>query len=206
MYNIFYCNLFKISNKLLDAELNTLPRFIQEQIKEKQNEDDRRRSLAGYMLARRYTAAFCNKKPEEIEFDFGEHGKPFVINGRVHYNISHCQNYVVLAVSEQPIGVDIEIVREFSALLAQKKFTEQEVEYIAAAGREGRSMQQAFYEIWTAKEAYLKFTGAGISGGLNALTLTAQNSRLYPENRAITLTYDQSIPGAVIAVVQNSDN
>ena len=37
MYNIFYCNLFKISNKLLDAELNTLPRFIQEQIKEKQN-------------------------------------------------------------------------------------------------------------------------------------------------------------------------
>ena len=206
MYNIFYCNLFKISNKLLDAELNTLPRFIQEQIKEKQNGDDRRRSLAGYMRARRDTAAFCNKKPEEIEFDFGEHGKPFVINGRVHYNISHCQNYVVLAVSEQPIGVDIEIVREFSALLAQKKFTEQEVEYIAAAGREGRSMQQAFYEIWTAKEAYLKFTGAGISGGLNALTLTAQNGRLYPENRAITLTYDQSILGAVIAVVQNSDN
>ena len=93
-----------------------------------------------------------------------------------------------------------------TAFLAQKKFTEQEVEYIAAAGREGRSMQQAFYEIWTAKEAYLKFTGAGISGGLNALTLAAQNGRLYPENRAITLTYDQSIPGAVIAVVQNFDN
>lgn len=191
---------------MLDCELSKLPRFIQEQILARQNEEDRRRSLAGYMLARRYTAAFCNKKPEEMEFDFGEHGKPFVVNGRVHYNLSHCQNYVVLAVSEKPIGVDVEVVREFSALVAQKKFTEQEVEYIAAAGREGRSMQQAFYEIWTAKEAYLKYTGEGLYGGLNALTLKAENNHLVPENQAVQLSYDGSIPGAVIAVVQSQDN
>lgn len=202
MYSIFYCNLYRISSKTLEGELSTLPRFIREKILAKKDPEARQRTLAGYMLAKRYVSAFCNVKPEELEFAFGQHGKPYIINQKVHFNISHCQNYVVLAVSDSPIGIDIEIVREFSAVLAQKKFAEQEVEYIAAAGREGRNMQQAFYEVWTAKEAFLKYNGTGLSAGLSALTLTAKNGRLEPENQPVALTFDQSIPGTVIAVVQ----
>ena len=201
MYNIFYCDLFKISDQTILRELAQLPREIREKIAEKSDAEDRKRSVAGYMLARRYTAAFCNVEQKEIEFAFGEHGKPYIINQRVHYNISHCQNYVVLAVSNEPIGIDIEIVREFSAMVAQKRFVPAEVAYISEEGRFNRSMQQAFYEIWTAKEAYLKYTGLGLSGGLNALTLHSENQQLVPDNQDIKLVYDQSIPGAVIAVV-----
>ena len=62
-------------------------------------------------------------------------------------------------------------------------------------------MQQCFYQIWTAKEAYLKYIGTGISGGVNSLSFKLDGDKLIPNSKDIKLTYDYSIPGAIIAIV-----
>ena len=62
-------------------------------------------------------------------------------------------------------------------------------------------MQQCFYEIWTAKEAYLKYLGCGISGGVNTLSFTLCDSKLTHNKNDIELNYDYSIPGAIVAIV-----
>jgi len=127
------------------------------------------------------------------------------LNLPAHFNVSHSGNYTVVAISNRPIGVDIEIIRDFSAILAKKLFNEDELKYISGTGpsRKKSLMQQSFYQIWTAKEAYLKYLGTGISGGVNSLSFTFDGKKLIPDKNDITLTFE-SIPGAIIAIVTDN--
>ena len=146
-------------------------------------------------------------REDAIEIKRGEHGKPYILNLPAHFNVSHSGKYTILAISDKPIGIDIEIIEEFSAILAKKLFNEDELSYIAGNGpsRKKSEMQRSFYEIWTAKEAYLKYLGSGISGGVNTLSFSLKNSKLVPNKNDIKLTYDFSVPGAVTAIVTPND-
>lgn len=78
--------------------------------------------------------------------------------GDIHWSISHKTRYVGGVAAPQPIGIDVERVRNFSAGLFQKTATEQEW---ALADMKSDSVM-AFFRFWTAKEAVLKATGIGI--------------------------------------------
>lgn len=205
MYNLFYYDITKLSDALFEKELTSLPLLRQKEILKKANIDDRKRSLAGDMLAKKYLSKIYGVPPEKLTFAKGEHGKPYVINIPAHFNISHSGKYTVLAVSDRPIGIDIEEIREFSAITARKLFSEEELSYVAGndPSRRKSLMQQCFFEVWTAKEAFLKYLGTGLSGGMTSLLLEVQNGKLTPKNQKVRLTYDYSIPDAVIAIISD---
>ena len=96
------------------------------------------------------------------EIKKGSHGKPYFPGTDIHFNISHSGDYKVLAIAETPVGVDIEKVRKADLRVA-KRFCENEYNYITQKDSEHR-----FFEIWTKKEAYLKYKGTGLSGGLDS--------------------------------------
>lgn len=203
MYNLFYYNINKMTDDIYEKELAALPKLRQKEILKKMKIDDRKRSLAGDMLAKRYLSRLYTVSPESIAFARGENGKPYVLNIPAHFNISHSGPYTVLAVSDGPIGVDLEMIGDFSAILAHRYFNEDELRYIAgeSPSRKKSIMQRCFYEIWTAKEAYLKYKGTGLSGGINALSLKLEGNKLVPDKKDIKLTYDYSVPGAVAAII-----
>ena len=206
MYNLFFYDIRKMTDDVYKRELSRLPRLRQAEIFKKANLDDRKRSLAGEMLARKYLSRLYGVTEEELVFAKGEHGKPYVLNLPAHFNIAHSGQYVVLAVSDRPIGVDIEVVRNFSAILAKKRFNAEELAYIAGSNpsRKKSVMQRCFYELWTAKEAYLKYTGEGLGGGIQSLTLRCDGDKLIPARKNIRLSFDYSVPGAVTAVVTDA--
>ena len=203
MYNIFYYDINKMSDEIYFEELESLDYFRKKEILKKVDINDRKRSLAGDILTKKYLSKIYGVQKEKIEIKKGEHGKPYVLNVPAHFNISHSGNYTVLAISDRPIGIDLEIIKDFSAILAKKLFNDDELRYISEIGsmKKKTLMQQCFYEIWTAKEAYLKYLGCGISGGVNALSFTLCNNKLTPDKKDITLSYDYSIPGAIVAIV-----
>ena len=192
-----------MSDEIYLEELESLDYFRKKEILKKANINDRKRSLAGDLLIKKYLSKIYGMPKEKIEIKKGKHGKPYVLNIPAHFNISHSGNYTVVAISDSPIGIDLEIIEDFSAILAKKLFNEDELKYISEVGSMKRKnlMQQCFYEIWTAKEAYLKFIGCGISGGVNSLSFTLCDNKLIPNKNDITLEYDYSIPGAIVAVV-----
>lgn len=96
------------------------------------------------------------------EIKKGLYGKPYLQETDIHFNISHSGDLKILAIAETPVGVDIEKVRKADLRVA-KRFCENEYNYITEKDSEHR-----FFEIWTKKEAYLKYKGTGLRGGLDS--------------------------------------
>ena len=87
------------------------------------------------------------------------------IDGKViHYNISHSGEIVTAAVSEKSIGIDVECKTDKDFRITGRMFADEDNKYIADS-------QERFREVWTAKEAFLKCTGKGISVPLSSFTL-----------------------------------
>ncbi len=90
-------------------------------------------------------------------FLYNEHGKPYLENGP-YFSISHCKHAIAVAVSEIPIGIDIEHIRTAKSDLVAYTMNEEEQNEIWAA----ESPDIAFTRLWTQKEAVLKMQGTGI--------------------------------------------
>lgn len=133
-------------------------------------EDDRKRTVAGEMLARQMISKRCSVNESDIRFAIGEHGKPYALDLSIHYNISHSGNLVVCAVDKRPVGIDVEQIREIDLSVAKRICTENECKYIRADGEfeylfgsSSQDVYKRFFEVWTMKEAYVKYVGTGIT-------------------------------------------
>lgn len=88
----------------------------------------------------------------------GSSGKPYFRNfPDIFFNISHSGKYVVCAVSDKEVGIDIEGGRKASISLAKRFFCQEEASWINEEDSEDR-----FFRIWTLKEAYGKAVGCGV--------------------------------------------
>lgn len=113
----------------------------------------------------------------EVEFGYGAHGKPYLKNsgaaGQVEFNLSHAGEWGVVAVCGQAaVGVDVEQIRDARdlAALARRFFAAEEQQGIEALP--AAEFVDAFYRVWSRKEAYMKGTGAGLSLGTDTFHVT----------------------------------
>ena len=95
-------------------------------------------------------------------FLYNEYGAPY-IEGGPHFSISHCKRGIAVAVSENPIGIDIEAIRTFSPELMRKTMNEDEQLRITSSA----IPEVEFIRFWTQKEALLKLQGTGIISDLH---------------------------------------
>ena len=108
-----------------------------------------------YLLAKQ-----LHLNEDEIKISRSEYGKPYLTSYRnIHFNVSHTINAMICAISEEKIGIDIERIKLFNIGVTQKYFTKQEQYYIF---KEKEKQDERFVEIWTRKEAYVKWTGKGM--------------------------------------------
>ena len=100
--------------------------------------------------------------------------KPVLVHDSLHMNISHCKYYAVAAVGYLPLGVDVEPPRKVQDDLLRKVCTPEECHFILSADDRDR----AFSRIWTLKESYAKFTGAGLSLNFSLLGFAFAGERI----------------------------
>ena len=131
-----------------------------------------------------------------------ENGRPYIpapSPRRFDFNLSHAGRYIAVAIAiaeneSEPVrvGIDVEIPHENirRERLADRFFSENEIERLKKCGYE----EKEFLRIWTKKEAYLKFIGTGLSGGMKeADTERADALR-------VTLSEYETDGNAVVAV------
>jgi 4'-phosphopantetheinyl transferase len=94
------------------------------------------------------------------EFSYNEHGKPFLKNyPEWYFNISHCKTAVCCVLSKKEIGIDIEEIAAYKESLADYICNENEF----AELQNSENQAEAFYRLWTMKEAVFKMLGTGIT-------------------------------------------
>ena len=141
--------LYVIDIELAYRHKKTLLESVSEAQKTKalkfKNEPDQIRSLASSYLMNK-----LSKEP----LQFSDMGKPFYQNGP-YFNVSHSGQYIVMAVSNKEVGVDIEENndKDMSALI--RIFNEAEAKMIKE--------HADFYYLWCAKESLIKCIGSSVS-------------------------------------------
>ncbi|MBQ9121082.1 MAG: 4'-phosphopantetheinyl transferase superfamily protein [Clostridia bacterium] len=91
-------------------------------------------------------------------------GKPYLAGASLHFNLSHSEGFCACAISDVPVGIDVEAIRpkepDFMKRMAERMFTDEEARELAASGFSA----EVFFEIWVKKEALVKRSGVGITG------------------------------------------
>ncbi len=144
------------------GDLELLSESEQERATAFRSDEARAAFVAGRSGVRAIGARYTGIPPAGLDLQVGAAGKPFFANAGLAFNVSHSGDAVVAAFSGEPVGVDIERSgrRGDFLAIANRFFPPDEVE--------GISGEEDFLRLWTAKEAMLKLTGVGISGGLEA--------------------------------------
>lgn len=116
--------------------------------------DEKRRASLSAALLLRYALETNGIDRSRLVFLRTEEGKPFLKGSEVEFSLSHSAGGAAVAISEEPVGADLERIREADLSVA-RLFSPPEREYIGENRRR-------FFEIWTKKEAFMKCDGRGL--------------------------------------------
>lgn len=92
--------------------LTNTPDEKQERIKKFAKHDDAKRVLLADILIKSVIASELKVSSKSIEFNANKYGKPFLKgNYKLYFNVSHSGDWIVCAIDDEPVGIDIEKIR-----------------------------------------------------------------------------------------------
>lgn len=137
MIKIFIADISALDISEAMEQVSSVRREKAERLKD---DSAKRRSLGAEMLL----ISVCGRR----SYSVGKNGKPYFPDHEVHFSLAHCGDYAVCAVSDSPVGVDIELPRNDTSRLAKRFFAQDEADAAVDA--------ESFCRIWTLKESYIK--------------------------------------------------
>lgn len=180
-----YCRVDDIDAQQLQDIYDHLAPCRKEYIDRLRKKEDKNRSLAGELLVYRILQEHYGIREGVLRRR--PNGQPWLSGCDLQVSISHSHDLVACAVSREPVGIDVERIRPVSPALCARVCVEEELAYLLAGekeippqDRQDPAFLGRFFEIWTAKEAYFKKCGTGITNlqSVNTRTLLREIFRL----------------------------
>ena len=118
-------------------------------------------------------------------FEYNEHGKPSIVgHPEIYFNLSHCKEAAICVISDKPVGVDVESIREFKDSLVNYTMNDEEKAEMASSSNPAST----FIRLWTMKEATSKLIGTGITNDVKSLIDTTKYKYTTVERQRYTYT------------------
>lgn len=159
-----YVYLVKVKSPICDNVFEYFLRFVSPEKKEriskqciKQNADN---MLVGEILAKAIIKKTFGIEIKKQVFKLSENGKPYLANfPDIHFSISHSGEYVMVAVSDKPVGADIQKIKKYNSAVMKKYYSDKEIKQI----EESSDKDSEYTKIWTQKEAVIKKSDTGLA-------------------------------------------
>ena len=149
----------------LQAALKEISEQRREQALKFKHEQGQRLCVLAYLLLKQALREGYGITENPV-FEYNEHGKPSIVgHPEIYFNLSHCKEAAICVVSDQPVGVDVEGIREYKESLVNYTMNDEEIAQIKTA----ENPAAAFIRLWTMKEATTKLIGTGISNDMKTV-------------------------------------
>lgn len=161
---------FNLSKEKFEYFLNFISEKEKEKILKYTRYEDSLRSLYGKLILKKILSL------DKVQLKYNKWGKPELTNDSgTYFNISHSGEWVAVGISSKPIGVDIQKVDKIDLSIAERCFSKNENEYILLLPLNER--KDAFFKLWTLKEAFIKAKGMGLYMPLDSFTIEILNNK-----------------------------
>jgi 4'-phosphopantetheinyl transferase len=138
---------------------------------------DRRRFIVSHGMLRLIIGDYIDREPSRLQFYYGHRGKPYLMpslgNVPLQFNLTHSKEIALYAfTSSREIGIDVEYVRDMpdAEKIALTTFSLLENKMLQSLPEYQR--QEAFFNCWVRKEAYIKAIGNGLYHALDRFDVT----------------------------------
>lgn len=124
-------------------------------------------------------AQYLGQAPESVPLKIYPTGKPYLPGSNLQFNLSHSDGLFLYGLTlGTPLGVDLQRVYPIDNIntIIKNYFSPEEQNLIKSVNK--NQLQDLFFAIWTAKEAYLKGTGEGFQRPPNSFTICHKSNGL----------------------------
>jgi 4'-phosphopantetheinyl transferase len=160
----------------LEALAALLPSAERERASRFHFQRDQARFIAGRAQLRILLARYLRADPAALDFLYGPFGKPALTTSwarsKLAFNLAHSEDLAVAAIARTECGIDVERVRPQPDMdeLVARFFSPRET--VSFQRLPAGQKPQAFFNLWTRKEAWLKAIGEGIGRSLDRVEVS----------------------------------
>lgn len=190
MLNVFFIRIPEKEkwNKLFHSLKNKVAKETLNEAAAYKSREVGLRRLLGEALLRYVLLHLFVREKSTYQILREEKGKPYLqgING-VFFNLSHSGDWLACAFSNREVGIDIEKRGKARMGVAHRFFHFKELQQLDAI--EGYRQDILFYNLWSIKESFLKYTGTGLTRPLNSFAVCneKQGYVLYEKGKRLPL-------------------
>lgn len=143
-------------------------------------EADRIRSAVGAVMIRSgVRRAFPNA---EIHIEINSYGKPCVSERTGYeFNLSHSGSIIAFVEGDEPVGIDVELVKDKKWRLFQRYLSDEEMKMIETSD----DPEACFFEVWTIREAFAKEEGLGLRILDKSFSVDYDTRKIYYDGRIL---------------------
>ena len=148
---VYDINNFKYNGEKVESA------YFAKRINEYKKAENKTRTYASYLMLKYLTDKFYKLSLDSLDIVRDVTGKPGLVNNEFYFNISHSNNLVAVAVDKRPLGIDVQIVKEYDEKIAQRFFPKK----IKKINKQKPKNKNNIYTMcWTDFESELKLFGS----------------------------------------------
>ena len=199
MVKIFYADVSGISD---DAGMYSLSDYRMKKLSRLQPAQKRRLCIGAELLLARAIGTVFPEVGLPLKITAGKWGKPALDGGWPHFNLSHSGTFAVCAVSDAPVGIDIQLCGAYRPELVRRFFTEEE----SAAIEDAADKVLCFTRTWAVKESYIKMIGTGMNTPLGSFTVQEPGGLPHIKEDPGCRVFCADLDGYVLALSSYADD
>lgn len=201
MYKLLYSNI----NDYDDNEINSFYNHIYNEKKKRISNYINKNRIKSSIISEILLKELLEKENEDYSkliVKTNKYGKPYIVNKKLFFNISHSNDYIITILSTKEIGIDIEKIRDTNLNIINIFATDKEKEYILS---DKKDIYKRLLQIYTLKEAYFKMKGTDLSN-LKEVEFTIHNNKVICSDKDVTASTSFEIDNYVYSICQEKNH
>lgn len=178
-----YKSIYESINNFKKKDIDKLPTI-----------DDKKRSILGLKLLMTLLLE-KNINYNDLKFTKNKDGKPIITNYPLFYSTSHSDEYVICALSDKEIGIDIQSIQKINFKIMNSFFDKYEKFY--------SNNNENYTKVLSLKEAYGKCYGFGINY-IKEVKFSIKKENIIINDKNVTYKFINDIPNYIISIVEKT--